>query len=218
MASPAGIILDKEDLEGGLYILLRSVSSTIFTNFEVPVLSHEQLRDSSTTLSKFLRSSPKRNLRRATTPLNPSQLEFHVFRTRNPEDNTYDADGNTIKGQKDWYRLILSESNKKSGDVQILAEGNLVKNKEELLDAFLAAVKESLNKWAEAETKRDKAPKESKKPEKKKAEKKQQGKAKIVEVADSEEEEDVEDEEVKEDMTVKPGECLMILRTVTSGI
>jgi gas vesicle protein len=215
MTSPAAITLDKKTLESGLYTLLGSISTTISTNFEFPVLSHEQLRDSSTTLSTYLGHFAMRNLRRATTPLDPSNLEFHVFRTRNAEDPTYNGDGNIIKGKKDWYRLVLSESDKKSADVQILMEGNLAKNKEELLDAFLAAVKESLEKWVEAGKKRDKALKESKKPEKKKAAKKPKRKAKFVEIADSEEEEDVEDEEVKEDMTGKGGEYLMITETIT---
>jgi hypothetical protein len=214
MTSPAAITLDKKTLESGLYTLLGSVSTTISTNFEVPVLSHEQLRDSSTTLSTYLGHFSMRDLRRATTPLNPSNLEFHVFRTRNAKDPTYDSDGNIIKGKKDWYRLVLSESDKKSGDVQILTEGNLAKNKEELLNAFLAAVKESLDKWVKAEKQRDKALKESKKPEKKKKAKKPKRKAKVVEIADSEEEEDVEDEEVKEDMTEKGGEYLNISETV----
>jgi hypothetical protein len=215
MTSPAAITLDKKTLESGLYTLLGSVSTTISTNFEVPVLSHEQLRDSSTTLSTYLGHFAMRDLRRATTPLNPSNLEFHVFRTRNAEDHTYDRDGNIIKGKKDWYRLVLSESDKKSGNVQIIAEGNLAKNKEELLDALLAAVKESLEKWVKAEKERDKVLRESKKAEKKKAAKKPKRKAKVVEIADSEEEEDVEDEEVKEDITEKGGEYLNISETVT---
>jgi hypothetical protein len=160
MAYSAAMTLNKSSLENGLSALLDSISTTISTKFEAPARSHVQLRASSITLSNYLGHFAKRDLRRSSTPLDPSKLQFHVFRTRGSEENTYDDVGKPIKGKKDWHRLVLSESDKKSGEVQILAEGKSMKNKENLLDAFLAAVKQSINTWVQAEKYQDKVSRE----------------------------------------------------------
>lgn len=144
------------------------------------------------------------NLRRCTSALRPSSLEFHILRSRNPAEETRGEDGKYIKGEKNWFRLVLFETTEKKGvvDVQILAEGDMKTVKAEILDGFEEAIGKKVEVWKEREKERDrmlrkealavKSANKKKKNEAKgegKATKKKQGKGKAKVWDESEEEE-----------------------------
>lgn len=152
-SSPA-IILDKKLLSEGLYTLLEDLSTTLTTNHDAPTLLPHQLVTSTEILSAYVAEHYLRNHRRSKAPLDPPNLSFHSLRTRNPAETTVEEDENGVKtvtkGEKNWYYLVLSETEQEMGDVQILAEGALRKDKGELLDGFNETVKEKIEQWGEA--------------------------------------------------------------------
>ncbi|KAF2825743.1 hypothetical protein CC86DRAFT_257936, partial [Ophiobolus disseminans] len=140
---------DMRALEEGLYILYQNISSTISFNFDYPV-SEEDLRMATKGLMAYLAHYIARNKRRANTPPFAENLEFHVLRTRNLDEDTINDDGTWTKGDKEWYYLVLSESEGgigSGGDMQIIAEGWLRKEKAELLDGFREMVESQNAKW-----------------------------------------------------------------------
>ena len=87
-------------------------------------------------------------MRPSRSTLDPANLAFHVLRTRNPAETTTDDAGKKIKGEKEWYYLILAET-ESAGVGHFLAEGRLRKEKIDLVEGFMEAVMDRLEKWNE---------------------------------------------------------------------
>ncbi|KAF1921546.1 hypothetical protein BDU57DRAFT_418744, partial [Ampelomyces quisqualis] len=146
--SSAPILLDKKSLEDGLFVLLSNYAMDLQTALDAPAVSNADLRTAATNLSNYLGHFHRRKSRRFTCPLKPSNLSFNLFRTRNP----IEFDENALTNSpKDWYQLVLSETEEKSGDVQILVDGGLTKDKAKVLDELRQEVWRKLMRWEEAE-------------------------------------------------------------------
>jgi hypothetical protein len=153
---------EPKTFENGLYSLLENVSNQISTQHNVPALTENELRASANTLSEALSTHIKRNKRRATSPLYTKNLVINVIRTRNPKEEIFDEDGKKVsKGEKDWYYLDLGEVDIGEGkDVESLVEGNLRKEKSELLEAFREKVEMLVREWEDYLVKQAEAQKE----------------------------------------------------------
>jgi hypothetical protein len=153
---------EPKTFENGLYSLLENVSNQISTQHNVPALTENELRASANTLSEALSIHIKRHKRRATSPLYTKNLVINVIRTRNPNAEIFDEDGKKVsKGEKDWYYLDLGEVDIGEGkDVESLVEGNLRKEKSELLEAFREKVEMLVREWEDYLVKQAEAQKE----------------------------------------------------------
>jgi hypothetical protein len=131
------ILLDKKLLSDGLYTLLEDLSASLNTNHDAPLPSPHELVTATETLSAYIAEHHLRGQRRFKAPFDPTNLSFHSMRTRNlAEERTQvneDGSKKIIKGEKEWYCLVLSETKEATGDVQILAESALRKDKADLL-------------------------------------------------------------------------------------
>jgi hypothetical protein len=152
MALTTPMIPSKKALEKGLYILYENISSTISFNFDHP-LSEQDLRVATENLATYLTHYILRNMRYAKTPLDHANLDFIVRRTRNEKETVLGKDRRPIsKGLKEWYYIALTES----PGGQILGEGDLRKDKAELLDAFRDMVERRNREWREEDELRHK--------------------------------------------------------------
>lgn len=134
-------------LSPGIYALLETISTKISENFEIYGASDSELSDWTRTLCIYLTKHNARRMRRSRNLLNAANLSFHVLRTCNPSETTIDDKGKKVKGEKNWYYFILAETEEGTGNVQTLAEGGLVKYKEDLLETFMKAVEEKVEAW-----------------------------------------------------------------------
>jgi hypothetical protein len=153
------ILLDKKLLSDGLYTLLSDLSASLNTNHDATLPSPHELVTTTETLSANIAEHHLRNHRRSKAPLDPANLSFHSLRTHNPAEETIrvneDGSKKIIKGEKEWYCLVLSETEEATSDVQILAESALRKDKTEFLDGFNEAVRAKVKVWNEANKERE---------------------------------------------------------------
>jgi hypothetical protein len=158
MAPINPMIPSRRALEKGLYELVQDIASSISFAYD-HALYPQEIHMAALSIATYLNHYIARNRRRATTPLNHTGLTFKVTRTNNPKEDVFDDKRiRTSKGKKEWYYISLIESEKTSGGgntSQILAEGDLRKNKAELFDAFIEMVERRNSEWdAEDERKR----------------------------------------------------------------
>ncbi|KAH3951236.1 hypothetical protein HBI56_090110 [Parastagonospora nodorum] len=146
MSSISPPMPDKALLNDVFFPLLETIGATLSKNFEVRAASTEDLLTATSTLTEYITAYCARNMRGSRNPLDPAELAIHVLRTRNPAETTTNNAGKKIKGEKKWYYLILAET-EKTGDVRILAEGNLRKDKIDLVEGFMEAVMNEIEKW-----------------------------------------------------------------------
>lgn len=151
------IILEKKPLEDGLHSLLTLFASDLSSKFSGSMPPSSDIQNLSTSLSTYLGHLAGLKLRRCTKALRPSNLEFHILRSRNPAEETQDENGKYVKGEKEWFRLALYEITDEKGvvDVQILAEGEMKMVKAEVLEGFEQAVSKKVQEWQEREKERD---------------------------------------------------------------
>jgi hypothetical protein len=154
------ILLDKKPLSDGLYTLLEDLSALLNINHDAPTRSPHQLVTATETLSAYIAEHHLRNYGCSKASLDPANLSFHSLRTRNPTEETIqvneDGSKKITKGENDWYYLVLSETEDETGNVQILAEGALRKDKGESLEGFNGAVKTKVEAWEEAMKEKEK--------------------------------------------------------------
>lgn len=141
---------DKALLNDVLFPLLETIGTTLSKNFDVPAASTEDLLTATSTVTEYITAYCARNLRPSRTTLDHANLAFHVLRTRDPAETTTNDAGKKVKGEKAWYYLILTET-ESTGVGQILAEGRLRKEKIDLVEGFMQAVMDRLEKWNEQE-------------------------------------------------------------------
>jgi hypothetical protein len=144
------IIPDRLALEAALMKHLASITTTIERVHDVPALSATELRNLTKSLATYLTFFIAHNKRRSQTPLDPAHLAFHLLRTYNSSEASIDAQGDKTKGAKDWYYLVLTESGS-TGDMQILVEGMIRKEKGEVLEGFIEEVDDQVLYWEELE-------------------------------------------------------------------
>lgn len=150
------VILDKSLLENGLHTLIQNFAEGLSTEFSIPMLPPPSIQALTSSLSTYLGYFVQHNLRRSEKPLRPANLECHILRSRNPAEETKDEEGNYIKGEKRWHRLVLFETTKdKDVDVQILVDGKMSLNKAEVLEGFKEGIKERVEAWKAVERERD---------------------------------------------------------------
>jgi hypothetical protein len=154
------IMLDNKLLSDGLYVLLKSVSTKLSKNFDLPAPSPHELLAWTETLSFYLTQHHSCKIRRSRKPLHPANLAFHVLRTYNPAETTAIDKGKKIKGEKEWYYFILAETEEGTGEVQTLAEGGLREDKEDLMEGFMEAVTAKVGTCEKQNKAKDKAAKE----------------------------------------------------------
>ncbi|KAH7384137.1 hypothetical protein DE146DRAFT_667957 [Phaeosphaeria sp. MPI-PUGE-AT-0046c] len=152
------IILDKKLLGDGLHSLLTSFAKDLSSELSVPMFPEAEIQASAASLSTYLGHFVRLSLRRSTKPLLPSNLDYRILRSRNAAEETQDGDGNYVKGEKKWYRLVLFETTKNASDmdVQILAEGEMTLIKGEVLEGFNEGVEKKVDQWKVREKERDK--------------------------------------------------------------
>jgi hypothetical protein len=138
-------------LEAGLMSLLASLTTTLSRVHDVPALSASSFTTLTKSLAKYLTFSISRNRRRSRTSLDPSNLAFNLLRTRNSSETTVRDAGKKVKGEKNWYYLVLSEIDRASDTVQILVEGMIRREKGEVLDGFVEEVDDQVLFWEELE-------------------------------------------------------------------
>jgi hypothetical protein len=141
-------------LEISLTKKLSSLSSTISKVHDVPALSTPDLRALSKSVATYLSYFISHNKRRSRTPLDPSNLSFQLLRTYDSTEYTFDDQGNKIKGEKNWYYLVLAESDSAGGDVQFLVEGVIRQDKGAVLEGLVEEVEEGVLLWEEEERER----------------------------------------------------------------
>jgi hypothetical protein len=163
------MIPSRRALEMGLYELVQDIASSISFAYD-HALYPQEMHMAALSIATYLNHYTARNRRRAQTPLNHTDLTFKVSRTNNPKEDVFDDKRIRIfTGKKEWYYISLIEFEKGSTNgatSQILAEGDLRKNKAELFDAFIEMVDRRNSEWgAEDERKRQELAKAKKEDE-----------------------------------------------------
>ncbi|KAH7083811.1 hypothetical protein FB567DRAFT_529966 [Paraphoma chrysanthemicola] len=131
------------DLLGLLQTTAARVSNTVAGPTHLP----RDLMPTATALSTYLTHIATR---RSSSPVSADNLSFHILRTRNKAETILDFDARPpkvlSKGKKEWYYLVLSETSD-TGDVQILLEGGLRKNKSDVLVGFIEVLDTTIKTW-----------------------------------------------------------------------
>lgn len=139
-------------LRSSLYTLLEATSADISWHNESHFLSDPQLSSAAYGLLTFLAYwSSRNNTRRAVGPIDAENLVLRNMRTRNADEERKE-EGKVVRGEKEWYKLVLFEVQVGgNGGVQTVIEGGLVKEKKDLMHAFLATITTTITKWEELE-------------------------------------------------------------------
>ncbi|KAH7067429.1 hypothetical protein BKA63DRAFT_607292 [Paraphoma chrysanthemicola] len=134
-------------LTNDLLNLLQATAATLSNTITEPTHFPHDLMPTATSLSTYLTHIATR---RSSSPISADNLSFHVLRTRNEADTILDFDTRPpkvlSKGKKEWYYLVLSETSE-TGDVQILIEGGLSKDKSDVLVGFMEVLEKSITAW-----------------------------------------------------------------------
>jgi hypothetical protein len=135
-------------LEAGLTTLLTSISTTLS---RIHATTAPDISALSKSLALYLSYFISHNKRRSNIPLNVSNLAFHLMRTYNSTEYVVTNAGRKIKGEKSWYYVVLVEGNGAEGDVQVVVEGVIRKEKGEVLEGLIEEVEEGVLLWEEEE-------------------------------------------------------------------
>jgi len=148
---------NRRALEKGLRDLIEDTSLSISFNSDHP-LSEDDILMATTNLASYLAHYIVRNMRRAKSPLSHADLTFKVVRTRNSQEEVLEDRRRCIfKGEKEWYYMALIEFEHGNGLPQILAEGDLRKDKAELFDSFVEMVERRNGEWDKEDERRQKS-------------------------------------------------------------